>query len=153
MDCINLKDRFGDRYKVVYEQGYYAEYGQNAYREDPWYMILLCQHGHVCLWGGERLAACTRRSGQIVKRLMSLPFTEVVQDGDDGANVVFHADHFEEVAKIMRPRKRRRLSEEQRRQAAERLRKYQPGKGQTVQDLVRQAANSDHTHEFEVVPV
>ena len=58
--------------------------------------------------------------------------------------MVFHVDHFAEVAEIMLPRKRKRLSEEQRRQAAERLRKYQPAKGQRVQDVVRQAADSDH---------
>lgn len=39
-DCINLKKRFGDRFKVAYEESYYAQYGANARGEDPWYMIL-----------------------------------------------------------------------------------------------------------------
>lgn len=44
------------------------------------------------------------------------------------------------LAEIIRPRRRRRLSEEQRQEAAERLREYQPAKGQSVLELVRQRA-------------
>jgi hypothetical protein len=153
MTCINLKERFGDRFKVVYEESYYADRGENARAEDPWYMILLCQNGHISPWDDKRLAACTSRPGSVAKRLKALPFAETVQDGDDGANVAFPVEHFAEVAEIMRPRKRKRLSEEQRQQATERPRKYQPAKGQRVQDLVRQAANSDQTSVPEVALV
>jgi hypothetical protein len=44
-----------------------------------------------------------------------------VQDGDDGVNVVFHVDHFDEVAAIMKPRRRRRLTPSQRAKRVERL--------------------------------
>ena len=27
MQCVNLKERFGERYRVEYEESYYAEYG------------------------------------------------------------------------------------------------------------------------------
>ena len=47
MDCINLKERFGDRFKVAYEESYYAQHGPNARVEDPVYMILLCRHGDI----------------------------------------------------------------------------------------------------------
>ncbi|NQT16723.1 MAG: hypothetical protein HQ582_28455 [Planctomycetes bacterium] len=140
--CINLKQRFGDRYRVEYEESYRVERGENGRAEDPWLMILLCHHGHICPWGGTQLAACTRRPGQIVNRLKALQFTTAAQDGDDGANILFDVEHFDRVAEIMRPRRRRRMSEERRREAAERLRKYQPAKGQSVQDLVRQRAES-----------
>jgi hypothetical protein len=36
MECINLKARFGKRYKVTYEESYFAEYGPHARKEDPW---------------------------------------------------------------------------------------------------------------------
>jgi len=148
MDCINLREQFGDRFKVAYEESYYTDHGENAHREDPGYMILLCQHGHICPWGGEDLAACTRRPGQIVNRLKALPFTEVVQDGDDGANVVFPVEHFEEAAEIMLPRKRRRptLSDERRAELAERMRNIN-------HERQSQAAESDHLSDPEVVPV
>ena len=141
MDCFNLRRMFGDRYKVGYEESYYAEYGPNAVREDPWLMIILCQHGHICPWGESNLAACTDKNGLIANRLRKLPFIDrnATMDGDDGINAVFDIKHFATVAQIMKPRKRRRMTEEQRAAASERLRKYQPAKGQTVQDVVRQA--------------
>jgi len=124
MNCINLKQRFGKPFKVVYEESYYAQYGGNARTEDPWLMILLCQHGHIYPYGGTKLAVSTDKAGAVAKRIKALPFAEVVQDGDDGANVVFDVSHFEEVARIMKPRRRRRLSPKQRHRNAERLAKY-----------------------------
>lgn len=73
------------------------------------------------------MAACTDKAGSTARRLKALPFAVVAQDGDDGANVVFPVDRFEEVAEIMRPRRRRRLSPEAREAARVRLLKYRFG--------------------------
>ena len=124
-DCVNLKERFGEWFRVEYEESYRAERGEHGWAEDPWLMVIPCQHGHICPWGGSILAACTKHAGRIVNRLKALPFTTVAQDGSDGANVLFDVEHFDQVAEIMRPRRRRRLSPEARRAAGERLRQYQ----------------------------
>ena len=120
-DCINLQRMCGEQYKVAYEESYYAEHGENAYREDPWLMIIPCVNGHICPWGGSNLAACTDRSGSVAMRLRKLPFLDLsaTQDGSDGINAVFDVKHFAEVARIMQPRKRRRLSPEQKQRLAE----------------------------------
>jgi integrase len=78
--------------------------------EAAWLMIIPCQDGHICPWGGDNLAACTNRGGRIVNKLKALAFATVAQDGDDGAKIVFPAERFEEVAAVMKPRRRRRLS-------------------------------------------
>jgi len=117
-DCINLKEMFGEQFKVEYEESYYAERSRETV-EDPWLMVLLCENGHICPWGGSNLAACTNGSGSVAKRLKALPFTTVAQDGADGANVVFDVAHFDRVAEIMKPRRRRRLSPEARQRFAE----------------------------------
>jgi hypothetical protein len=44
--------------------------------------------------------------------LAAVPGAAVVQDGSDGQNVTFGAEHFETVAGILGLRKRRRLSAE-----------------------------------------
>ena len=142
MDCVNLKQRFGDRFKVAYEESYYAERSRQT-MEDPWLMVMACRNGHICPWGGSELAACTD-SIRIANRLKRLPFATVAQDGDDGANVLFDVEHFAEVAKIMKPRRRRRMTEGQKQQAAKRLREYQPTKGQSVRDIVAQRSKTDH---------
>jgi len=117
--CINLKEMFGDRFKIDVDESYYAERPEFRAVELPWLTIIPCRNGHICPWGGSNLAACTNGSGAIAKRLKALPFTTVAQDGADGANVIFDLAHFDQVAEIMLPRRRRRLSPEARQRLAE----------------------------------
>ena len=129
MQCVNLKERFGERYRVEYEESYYAEYGANPRTDDPWLMIIPCRNGHICPWGDDLLAACTNTANKVAAKLKRLPFTTVAQDGDDGANILFPAKHFNAVAKIMRPRRRRRMSAGQREKFVEAGRKFRFGHG------------------------
>ena len=85
-ECIDLTERFGRRFRVTYEDSHQASYGTGARNEDPWLKIIPCQNGHVCPWGGDNLAACTRTAGPIAKALKALPFVQVHQDGSDGVN-------------------------------------------------------------------
>ena len=124
MDCINLQAVFGDRFQIELDESYYAQYGENARTVDPWYMQIPCQHGHICPFGGELLAACTNNRGPVAKKLVDLACTEMWQDGGDGVNVRFHVRDFDQVAKIMKPKRRRRLPPGQRQAAIERLRSY-----------------------------
>ena len=142
MKCVNLKKQFGREYKVVCEESYHSEYGANARTEDPWLMVVLCQNGHICPWGGSMLAACTDKNGSIANLLRKNPLVNVVHDGDDGVNAVFNMKHFDEIANIMKPRKRRRLSEAQKQKSVDRLRKYWPSKGQSVPEAARQQSKS-----------
>lgn len=99
-DCIDLADHYGDQFKIISEDG--------SRTTDPWLQILLCKRGHICPYGGSMLLACTDRRGRnLIKQLLAVPSARIVQDGDDGVNVVFHVDQFEGIAAIMRPRKRR----------------------------------------------
>ena len=116
--CINLKKRFSDLWRVEYE----ANLCERARIEDPWGMIIPCRHGHICPWGGGRLAACTAKRGMVATRLANLLFTDLEQDGQDGVNVSFPADLIDQVAEIMRPkRKRPPQTEAQQRAAVENL--------------------------------
>ena len=124
MDCVDLKREFGKEYRVRYEESYYAEYGPNARVEVPELMIIPCRNGQICPWGGRDLVACTDRLGPVANTLMALPFTTIAQEGSDGVNVAFDLKHFEEVARIMKPRRRRRLSPAERAKRTRRLREY-----------------------------
>jgi hypothetical protein len=106
MDCIDIKERFGKRHKVTPEDG-------NAWNRDPWLWVIPCGHGHIYVHGGQRLGAATngRRVGGI---LAKIPYVQIEQEGSDGFNVSFDVADFAKVAKVMRPRRRRRLSPEQR---------------------------------------
>jgi len=113
-DCIHLRERFGDRYKVRYEESYYAERGPHARGDDPWLQIIPCRRGHIFPHGGELLAASTDAAGPAAKRLKALPGVKVHQDGSDGVTVLFPVERFDQVADIMHPRRRRIVSEKER---------------------------------------
>ena len=122
--CVDLVERFGDRYRVGYEQSYLAEHGDRGRADDAWLRIILCQHGHIMPWGGETLAAVTAKAGPVARRLAALRGVTLWQDGSDGATVLFPVTMFEAVAEVMLPRRRRRLSPENRRAAGERLARF-----------------------------
>ena len=67
------------------------------------------------------MVACADKQ-RLAKALLALGFGRVAQDGTDGLNLVFQVSDFEAVAKIMQPRRRRRLSDQQRAGNAKRLR-------------------------------
>ena len=117
--CIDLKCHFGDHYRVEYEESYIADRGSRARTEDPWLMIILCQHGHIYSHGDNLLGVSTNRQGPITEKTRNLPCTTVVQDSDEGINATFHLNDFDQVAKIVKPRRRRRLSPEQRQKLME----------------------------------
>lgn len=142
MGCLNLKEQFGQRFKIEYAESYHADCGVRARLENPWLMILYCRNGHICPWGGSTLAACTKGNGPVANRLRKLPCTTVAQDGDDGVNALFDVADFDKVAAIMHPKRRKRLSESQKQKNIERLRKYWPTKGETVQMAAVQHAKT-----------
>ena len=122
--CIDLHEQFGDQFRVAYDESYRTERGNNGRLHDPWLMLLPCQHGHIYPHGGALLGASTDHRGPIANRLAALPFAIIVQDGDDGLNVVFDVEAFDEVAAIMKPKRRRRLSTDKRTEQVARLRDY-----------------------------
>jgi hypothetical protein len=125
-DCVDLRERFGRRYRIEYEPSYAAEYGVNARVHDPWLTIIPCRYGHIFPHGGSTLAASVDGFPKIAGRLKRLTCCRVHQDGDFGElTVLFNAADFAKVARIMRPRRRRRVSQRER----ERLREMGFQKG------------------------
>jgi hypothetical protein len=119
---VDLKKLAGDKYRVTIESSYYAESGSTQKRNrDPYLWQVVGRHGDVFLWAPDRLAVSTHKRGGIARRLLDLPFTEVVQDGSDGVTVTFAAEHLDDVAQIVRLRRRPVLSDERRAELSERM--------------------------------
>lgn len=113
MLCVDLKERFGDRYRIAYDPAAALERGGKS---NPWYYIIRCKFGEVHPYGGQMLAFHCRGSKMrgIIKR--EFPDFEIQSWTDDEEAVfLFHVDRFPELAKIIRPRRSRKLSEEHRR--------------------------------------
>ena len=117
--CINLQQQFGNRFRVTYEESYYAERGDRARAEEPWLMIIPCKHGEIYPFGDDDLVASTKIAGGIARVLKALPFATTHQDGTDGVDVRFPVGRFDEIAEIMKPKRRRQVSDAERRRLAE----------------------------------
>lgn len=124
MKCINLRTRFGRKYRVTYEESYRAQYGPRARIEDPALMVLLCRYGHIYPFGDSRLAAFVAGHPNVAGTLRRMTCCEVWQDGDDGdLTVLFDAADFVQIALIMKPQRKYRpnYSAEQRQAMGRRL--------------------------------
>jgi len=111
---INLRAQFGREFKIVMEESYRAQHGPNARVDDPHYQVIPGSLGHIYAWGATRLAASSNTSGSTARKLKALPSVEIWQDGSDGCTVLFPVDLLDQVADLLKLRRRRRLTEEQR---------------------------------------
>jgi len=108
MNPIDLKAEFGGKWQIGLDE---AAGGRWA---DPWNYIVRCRHGHLYPVDGDRIGAATDRAGAIVRKLRAIDGVEVFQDGEDGANAVFHRAKLRFIARVMKPRSARHLSPAQR---------------------------------------
>lgn len=111
---VNLAERFGGKYRVTYEESYHAQYGAQARIDDPWLQVIIGRWGHIFPLGGGMLGVSTNSCGPTANRLKMLSFCTILLDGDDGLTLAFHIEHLHEIAKIIRARTTRRLSESRR---------------------------------------
>jgi hypothetical protein len=99
---MNLKTKYGSKYKITIEDG--------TEKNDPAGFQIPCKFGHIYCHGEKLLGVSTNHPGRLVQRLAKLPGVTLLQDGSDGSNLSFPPAAFQAVAKVMRPRTRRKLS-------------------------------------------
>jgi hypothetical protein len=129
--CINLRARWGDVYRLSFDEA-------SEHRDDPWMMEIRGRFGTIHPHGGEALAVEVdghRRLAARLGREMGLQ----IHQGDDGKPVsdprkdwggdmtfLFPACRFQEVAEVIRPYRKRQVSEEERQRLAALSREHSP---------------------------
>ncbi len=108
MNPIDLKAEFGSKWQIGLDEA------ANGRWADPWNYVIRCRHGHLYPVDGDRIGAATDRPGAIVRKLRAIDGVDIFQDGEDGANVVFHRAKLRFIARVMKPRSVRTLSPAQR---------------------------------------
>ncbi len=106
----DLKALYGARFRITFDEAAEGRTGRN----DPWLMQIPCAGKRVMihLYGENLLAVQCDNRPSIAKRLAELGL-RLVQDGDVEKTFVFPVELFEQVAAIVKPRRRRVLSEQQ----------------------------------------
>ena len=125
MMCINLQERFGSEYRITFDTSYDA-HGRRKATRDPWMMQIPCRRGVIYPHGHSRLAVEVDHRPKIAAQLSELHGVRLLQDGDGEKTFLFDVTDFSRVAAIVKPRKRRRWSDEQRRLKAELLARVRP---------------------------
>ena len=109
MDCINLRQRFGNVYRITFDPAYDPR-GVPRRKLDPWYMQITCRFGTIYPLGRDRLAVeCDYHPG-IAKRLASIEGVTPTQDGDGEKTFAFPVELLDAVVEVVRPRRRSRRS-------------------------------------------
>jgi hypothetical protein len=86
-------------------------------------MLILCQRGDIYPYGGDLLAVDVDGRPVTARRLAELGL-RLVQDGDNEKTFVFPAEQFAQVAKIVKPRRRRQVSDAEMRRLADLARRH-----------------------------
>jgi hypothetical protein len=114
MNCVNLRKTLGKKWRITWDPAYNP---RHVAREslDPWMMQIPCRGGMTIYpHGGTKLAVECDYHPQVARQLGSIPGVELVQDGDHEKTFVFDVSLFDQVAAIVNPRRRRRLSAQHR---------------------------------------
>jgi hypothetical protein len=107
--CPNLLELAGGRYKVTFDPAY-DPYHVPRDKLDRWMMRWPCAHGEIYPWGDGVLAAFVHAKHQAAGRLLAIPGVVLWTDGDDGKTVTFPVAVLDQVAEVMKPRKRHRCN-------------------------------------------
>lgn len=123
-DCVNLWHLFGHEYRVGWDPAYDPEHVPRE-KLDPWYFEISGARGKVWPYGGEYLAAKVDGRPKTVKEfLATVPGSVLIQDGDREKTIRFHYVWLHRAAELLRLRRKRRLSEKQKKECIERIAKY-----------------------------
>jgi hypothetical protein len=115
MGCLNLRERFGDEYKIGFDP-VFDPHGKQQEKIDPWVYVIPCQRGTIYPFGGSLLAVEVEGRAPTAKRIRALDCTTMIQEGEDFLAVTFDVADFDQVAKIVLPRRKRQMSKEQRKE-------------------------------------
>ena len=130
--CINLEERFGRWYRVGWEADGATRH-QWPEADRPWLMELRCRHGLIYPKGGDILQAYTTRR-LIGAKLRRLPCSRKAR-GDVEVVVEFHVADIAQVFAILKPYRRRHLSEAQRQRLRSQGFKRKGAEAHTESDL------------------
>jgi hypothetical protein len=109
--CLNLSELFGKRFRVSHDPAAVTP----SDRKDRWMMIIPCRTGAVIYpYGSNLLAVEIDYRTNLAKRLAAIPGVRLHQCGDREWTFVFALELFDQVAELVRPRRKRRQTPEQR---------------------------------------
>src|SRR5262249_1255264 len=119
---LDLAAVAGDRFRFVLDSSY--EVSDRTRDDRLWCARIECAYGHIYPHGPNALGAWPGRR-MMVSKLISIPGVRIRQRGDAEVTVVFPPDLLDTVCDVLKARRRRRTSDQQREVIKARLAPYQ----------------------------
>ena len=119
--CVDMRKTFGTRFKYTWDPAFKAERPEWRKVEAPWLTRIACRHGWLMPWGGTQLAAYCCAGAVKRSQLEQLKCVQIAQGGGNDLVGVFDVKDLDAVLAVMRARKPRRYSVEERARRTARL--------------------------------
>jgi hypothetical protein len=120
IEPINLMQQFSQRYRIAFDPVY-----DPAHRPkdslDPWMMEIPCERGTIYPHGESDLAVMVDYRPITAKKLAEIPGVILAQDGDQEKTFVFPVGLFDAVAELVKPRRKRHMTEANKEAARQRM--------------------------------
>jgi hypothetical protein len=118
--CVDLRPwAKANRYRFRLEESYKAENNTHVRGDGRWFVEIPCKSGLIYPWGREMLLAYAKSGVQAdIARLAGV---ELYQTDGKARVFIFPVDRLDEVAAILKPRRRRMYTPEHREVLRERL--------------------------------
>ena len=123
-ECIDLWRMYGHDYRVSWDPAYDTS-GVPRHKLDPWYFVIHGRFGTVYPFGGMCLVCEIDNHNKIARKaLENVNGSTLIQDGEYEKAIRFAAEYFPIVADILRLRRRKKLSQEQKEKCSRQLAKF-----------------------------
>jgi hypothetical protein len=115
---IDLKRRFGKKYRIFMDEAWKAEDSQSnpdKVKDKPWYYEIRGKYGVIYLYGANKLAV--RITGNRIKSRIKTEYRNILSlylEAEDESIFLFNPENFEIVAKLIKARRKRQISEKER---------------------------------------
>jgi hypothetical protein len=106
MTCPDLKQLYGDQYRLAHD----PVARTRSERADPWLVTIPCRFGTIYPHGRGHLAVELDYHPGKARQVAQIKGVQLSQDGDHEQTYVFPVELFDQVAAVVRPYRRRRVS-------------------------------------------
>ncbi len=125
---VDLKKQYGKKYRIFMDEAWDAEDSHSnpdKVKDKPWYYEIRGKYGTVYLYGTNKLAV--RITGNRIKNRIKAEYADILSlylEAEDESIFLFSPDNFEIVAKLIKAKRKRQITEEQRKLIIERTKEY-----------------------------
>jgi hypothetical protein len=115
---VDLKKQYGKKYRIFTDEAWAAEDSQSnpdKVKDKPWYYEIRGKYGVIYLYGDNKLAV--RITGNRIKSRIKTEYKDILSlyiEAENESIFLFNPENFEIVAGLIKARRKKQISEQER---------------------------------------